>query len=157
MILDIVFGVTFLGSFSFCGVQLSKKIAGVRATPEELIFERLHENPSKLRLLLIHFRTFYRERYHIVAFWNMIGKSVYRTHILLMRVDNYSMKLLRWIRNRYEYAGGRNGKSWKKIVESAVLAESAPLGMTVAMRNMRSREGIRRVEPPKNFFSSEDQ
>lgn len=119
MILDIVFGLTFVGGAAAFYYKVALKFTELEAVPDSMIAERLHRENSRVRLVILHARTLYERRYHAMFFWNVLGKLIHRLHILMLRVDNHVTKLLKSIRSRYESAGGKNGIEWREFVEAS--------------------------------------
>ncbi|MEK7560881.1 MAG: hypothetical protein AAB539_02895 [Patescibacteria group bacterium] len=160
MILDFAFGLTFLGALSFLAGRITPKLRELGAVPEETIVMRLHENPSKARLFLLHFKTLYQKRYHHLLFLNFLGKAAHRLHIRLLRLDNGIVRLVKRIRARYETLGGKNGTSWRDMIEIPAAAHEPAANSDIPViaieedKNPPAREGehmfLRKYRAPDN-------
>ncbi len=117
--LDIFFGLTFVASAAAFYHNVAPKLSQLSAVPDHVIAERLHRENSRVRLVILHARTLYERRYHEMFFWNALGKVIHRLHILMLRADNHTTKLLRSVRSKYEAVGGKNGIEWKELVEAS--------------------------------------
>jgi len=117
MILDFTFGLTFIGTLALIFGRIKPKFRELGAIPHETVIARLHENPSKIRIFLLHFRTLYHKRYHHLIVLDFFGKTTHRAHIRLMRLDNAVVRILKGIRAKYEMLGGENGTSWRDMIE----------------------------------------
>ena len=105
MIIDVILGIVFLGSAFTLWCLVSQKIPGAVAIHDEVITQRLHENSARLRIFLLHFKTFYKEEYYHNLFWNFLGKIFYKLHIFILRIDNGLIGFLKKIRSRGGFAG----------------------------------------------------
>jgi len=105
MLIDIFLGIIFFGSCFALWYRVSEKIPHVVAIHDEVITQRLHENSARLRIFLLHFKTFYKEEYYHNLFWNFLGKVFYKLHIFILRLDNYIVLILKKIRAHNGYAG----------------------------------------------------
>lgn len=100
MLIDILLGIIFVGSCFFLWYRISEKIPEVVAIHDEVITQRLHENSARLRIFLLHVKTFYKEEYYHNLFWNFLGKIFYKLHIFVLRIDNSLLGFLKKIRRR---------------------------------------------------------
>ncbi len=100
MVISLIFSSVFLVSGYLLWSLLSQKIPQLVAIPDQVITERLHEDSAKLRLFLLHFKTFYREKKYQHYLWRHLGKVLYRLHLILLKVDNGVATLLKSIRAR---------------------------------------------------------
>ncbi len=123
MVVDIILAVSFLaGAFVFW-YRLSLKIPELIAIPDQVITERLEEDSAGMRLFLLRIKSYYREGKHKQVFWSFLGKTFYRMHLLLMRMDNGTVALLKKIRTHGEIVNGNgnttlSGKEyWQKLQE----------------------------------------
>ncbi|MBI4224769.1 MAG: hypothetical protein HY617_00405 [Candidatus Sungbacteria bacterium] len=105
MLIDILLGIIFVGSCYMIWHRISEKIPQVVAIPDEVITQRLHENSARLRIFLLHFKTFYKEEYYLNLFWSFWGKVFYKLHIFVLRLDNYIISILKKIRARNGFSG----------------------------------------------------
>ena len=126
MVVDIILIVSFLaGGFAFW-YRLSLKIPELIAIPDQVITERLEEDSAGIQLFLLRIRTYYREGKHKQVFWSFLGKTFYRIHLLLMRMDNRTVVLLKKIRTHGGIVNGNGGSGnttvnskeyWQKLQE----------------------------------------
>ena len=105
MLIDILLGIIFVGSCFALWYRISEKIPQVVAIHDEVITQRLHENSARLRIFLLHFKTFYKEEYYLNLFWSFFGKVFYKLHIFVLRLDNYIISVLKKIRARNGFSG----------------------------------------------------
>ncbi len=105
MLIDILLGIVFVGSCFALWYRLSEKIPQVVAIHDEVITQRLHENSARLRIFLLHFKTFYKEEYYHNLFWNFLGKVCYKLHIFVLKIDNALVGFLKKLRARDGLAG----------------------------------------------------
>ena len=100
MLITLVFGILFFGSCFALWYRISQKIPEVVAIHDDVITQRLHEDSARLRIFLLHFKTFYKEAYYHNVFWNFLGKIFYKLHIFVLRIDNSLIGVLKKIRIR---------------------------------------------------------
>lgn len=105
MLITLALGIVFFGSCFALWYRISEKIPQVVAIHDEVITQRLHENSARLRIFLLHFKTFYKEEYYHNLFWNFLGKICYKLHIAVLRIDNALLGFLKKIRARGGLAG----------------------------------------------------
>ena len=105
MLITLALGIVFFGSCFALWYRLSEKIPQVVAIHDEVITQRLHENSARLRIFLLHFKTFYKEEYYHNLFWNFLGKVCYKLHIFVLKIDNALIGFLKKIRTRDGLAG----------------------------------------------------
>lgn len=115
MILDSILLVTFAVSAYTLWYRISIHLPELTSIPDDVIMKRLDEDSARLKIFILQFRTFYRERHHVDLFWNFSSKVLYRIHIFLLRFDNAIVRHLQNIRVRMG-GNGSNGKNeyWKK-------------------------------------------
>lgn len=77
---------------------ISLKIPELVAVSDAVIVERLHEDSARVRIFLLHFKTFYREGRYRAWLWKLCEKAVARIHIFLLRADNGIVDILQKIR-----------------------------------------------------------
>lgn len=107
MIVNIVLGVLFLGSTGMLLFLFRGKMPQLAAIPEYIIAERLHARSAKFRLFIFHFKSFFRERRYWEVILRITGKTLYRIHIVVMRVDNGLVTLLKKLRaNGFAHGNG---------------------------------------------------
>lgn len=78
--------------------RVSQKIPELVAIPDEVIIDRLHEDSARIRVFLLSFRRRWSEREHHQVFLRYAEKALYKSHILVLRLDNGMMALLKKIR-----------------------------------------------------------
>lgn len=99
MISFVFLGVSII-CFYILGHRISLKIPQLAAISDEVITARFEEDSAKLRLLLLNFKSFYREGKFKIFFWSFSAKIVRRLHIALLRLDNGAVTLLERIKVR---------------------------------------------------------
>lgn len=110
MVFDILLGVIFTAGAFALWYRVSQKIPQLAAIPDQVITEGLQEDSARLRFFLLHFWTFYREKYYQDIFWKFVAKALYRLHIILLRLDNLFVRLLQQVRGERGVAlNGKNG------------------------------------------------
>ena len=98
MLITLAFGIVFGGSCFTLWYGISRKIPEVVAIHDDVITQRLHEDSARLRIFLLHFKTFYKEAYYHTIFWNFFGKIFYKLHIFILKIDNALVSFLKKIR-----------------------------------------------------------
>ncbi len=98
MLFDLFLTGVFLGSVVALWYFISLKIPELVAVSDAVIVERLHEDSARVRIFLLHFKTFYREGRHRAWLWKLCEKICYRAHIFLLRADNGIVDILQKIR-----------------------------------------------------------
>ena len=99
MLFNITLAISFLSSVLILWYRVSEKIPELIAIPDTVIFERLHEDSARIRIFLLHLKTFWREPQYQEAFRGFCEKILSRIHIALMRMDNGVNVLLKNIRS----------------------------------------------------------
>ncbi len=119
MLVDISLGIVFFSSASFLLRRISLKLPEIIMAPEETIREQLRKDRdrSRIYLFIVHFRTLWQERYFHNLFFNSAGKILQRLHILLLRLDNGVMYVLRKTRSGGAVQAHANGDYWKMLRE----------------------------------------
>ncbi|TSC76756.1 MAG: hypothetical protein G01um101433_682 [Parcubacteria group bacterium Gr01-1014_33] len=98
MVFDIFLGIIFAGSSMVVWSRISRKFPHLASIPDHVITERLHRDATKFRLFLIYFKSFYKEEFFHDILRGSASKVGYKIHILLMRMDNGVVRLLRKVR-----------------------------------------------------------
>src|SRR3989344_3957974 len=131
MIIDALLALTFFASLFMLWYRVSARIPELIAIPDEVITARLEEDSAKLRLFLLQIKSYYREEKYKHTFWRVWGKTLYKVHIGLLRLDNGTLNLLKRTRERTGVVNGLNGKDnvayWKQLKEEPHAA-STPKG-----------------------------
>ena len=113
MLFDFFLAAVFMVSASALWYLVSLKIPELVAISDSVIVERLHEDSARVRIFLLHFKTFYRQGLHWVWLRKLCEKVCHRLHIFLLRADNAVVALLRRI---------RTGGDLDKVVSSGALS-----------------------------------
>jgi hypothetical protein len=95
MLFNIFLSVSLVGSLALLWRRMSEKIPELVAIPDDVIVARLHEDSARVRIFLLHVRTFWREPRYRRAFWRFLEKICYRTHIVFLKMDNGLMALVK--------------------------------------------------------------
>lgn len=101
MTIDILLGLIFVSSGIILWSRIARKMPEVAMIPHTVITEQLATSRRRFHIVLLHilhFRTLYREHHYQDRFWQIIAKIVYRMHILLLRMDNRLVGILRRVR-----------------------------------------------------------
>ena len=152
MYIDIILGLVFTASLYILWQRVTRKIPELAAIPDKEVSVLLEENTAKLYRLILHvfhFRIFYRERHYQDKFWNFAVKVIFRVHILLLRLDNGLMGILKRIRiNREGVEPGNIPGDYIKQLRVPVSSEGEfPDERKNAMQEVRQR---RRTDISKN-------
>lgn len=128
MYIDILLGLVFFASLYLLWRSIMRKIPELAAIPDEEISVLLEENTAKLHwfiLHIFHFRIFYRERHYQDKFWNFSAKVIFKIHILILRLDNGLMSILKRIRTNREGVepGSIPGDYIKQLSEETRLSD----------------------------------
>lgn len=121
MVINIALALIFLCSLFFLWYKVSLKIPELVAIPDAVITERFYEDSAKLRLFVLHIKTYYREGKHKLVFWKFVGKTLYKLHLFTLRFDNGLVSVLKNIRSRGIALNGRDNTDsdyWKKVQEA---------------------------------------
>lgn len=120
MILDIFLVITFLASIATLWYRISIKIPELVAIPDEVITARLQEDSARARLFVLQLKKYWREEKYKEAFWKILGKTLYKFHIALLRTDNWTTVLLKHIRARgAEINGNGSGEYLKQLQQES--------------------------------------
>ena len=98
MLVDFFLAAILLTSAGALWYVISLKIPELVAVSDAVIVERLHEDSARVRIFLLHFKTFYREGRYRAWLWKLCEKAVARIHIFLLRADNGIVGILQKIR-----------------------------------------------------------
>ncbi len=109
MMLNLFLVAMFLINAGALWYFISLKIPELIAIPDAVIVERLHEDSAKVRIFILHFKTFYRQKHYRVWFWKFCEKIFYRLHIFFLRADNGIVALIGKIRMWGGIANGAPG------------------------------------------------
>ncbi len=128
-IIDITLAAVFVGALATLWVKVSEKLPVLATVPDHVIVGELERHARRIRLLALPIKTFYQEKRYRDLFFNAIGKVVYRLHILVMRMDNSLVLVLKFIqryaKNGYLVNGNGNGEYWKKLHSDESVAPDA--------------------------------
>lgn len=101
MTIDILLGLMFVSSGIILWSRIARKLPEVAMIPHTVITEELATSRRRFHIVILHilhFRTLYQGRHYQDRFWQVIAKMVYRVHILLLRMDNSLVNVLRRVR-----------------------------------------------------------
>lgn len=128
--------ILFAGSVGVLWHRISERIPELVAIPDEVIAARLHEDSARVRIFLLHARTFWREPRYRESFWNFCEKICYRAHIVLLRTDNGLMAAAKKIRAFGDRANaettGVATHQEEKTTETAAYASGISVSMSPA-------------------------
>ncbi len=117
MIIDITLLLIFLAGAGGLWYKVTQKIPELVAIPDSVITERLQEDSAKVRIFLLHLKTFYREAKYKEIFLKIVGRALYKFHIIVLRIDNFLVRLLQKIKTAgaFNGNGNTNGDYWKQL------------------------------------------
>lgn len=95
---DLFLLLLFVGGAGALWYVISLKIPELVAISDAVIVERLHEDSARIRIFLLQFKTFYREKQYRAWFLKFCEKIFFRIHIFLLRTDNALVALTKKIR-----------------------------------------------------------
>ena len=107
MYIDILLALAFGISIYILWRRVSDKIPELIATPDQDLSVLLEQNTAKLQrffLHVFHFRSFYRERRYHANIRLFVAKLLYRIHIIVLRLDNRIVLVLKRMRTGDEAA-----------------------------------------------------
>jgi hypothetical protein len=114
MLVDIALASIFVVSFGIFGFSVAQKLPQLYSIPDEVITERIEQSSARFRKVFLRLHKLYHEkrlRHGLLVFW---GRTLYRLHIIFMRLDNIVMDRLQDIRKRTGLTingSGRNDNS----------------------------------------------
>lgn len=120
MLIDFSLIFIFVASALALWYKISLKIPELVAIQDQVITQRFHEDSARLRLFMLHLKTYYREGRYKPVFWNFIAKNLYRLHLVLMRLDNGTAALLKRVRAQIEdletpISGQDRADYWQRV------------------------------------------
>lgn len=126
MIIDITFLLIFLAGFFGLWYKITQKIPELVAIPDQVISERLYEDSAKVRLFVFHLKIFFKEAKYKEVFLKIAGRTLYKLHISILRIDNFAVRLLQKIKTTgaFNGNGNTNGDYWKKLQEDVYDSEA---------------------------------
>ena len=141
MLLNIIFTILFVGGGVLLWFQITEKIPELVAIPDEVISERLNEDSAKLRILILHFKKFWHEGYFHDIFFQFVIKTLRRLHIVILRVDNWLVSILKKIQAKSNSANGEmtNAEYWNELKQSSLTANSRSREMHEVRARSRKR------------------
>lgn len=113
MLLDISLFAIFFVSTGIAWRRIALKLPELARLSDSVITEQFKTESAKVRLILFHFKIFWRERHYHDLFLNAAGKILYQTHIVLLRLDNSLMGVLQKIRGNGGFAP--DFTYWKRL------------------------------------------
>ena len=136
MIINLILLAIFLSSFFIVWCRVSQGIPRLATVSEEAIAAYLKEESSKLHFFVVEIKSFYRDKKYKEWLRVVWAKLLYRFHILLLKVDNKIITVLKDLR-------AVDTKTIESKVEDIVGKKiSAPL---VATRSMEKHPRIQEV------------
>jgi|GEM_PF-1613037 len=105
MLFNLFLIILFAGSIGILWHRISEKIPELVAIPDEVIVARLHEDSARVKIFLLHAKTFWREPRYRLIFWRSCEKICYRIHIIFLKMDNGLMALAKKVRSHGDIAG----------------------------------------------------
>lgn len=110
MLFNLFLVIIFAGSVGVLWHRISEKIPELVAIPDEVIVARLHEDSARVRIFLLHAKTFWREPRYRLIFWRFCEKICYRIHIIFLKMDNGLMALAKKVRSHGDIAGAEESE-----------------------------------------------
>lgn len=98
MLFDLTLILVGIGSTGVLWYRVSQKIPELVAIPDDVIIDRLHEDSARIRVFLLNARRYLREREYRPLFLQYAEKALHRLHILMLRLDNGTVLLLKKVR-----------------------------------------------------------
>mgnify|MGYP001600789286 CR=1 FL=1 len=98
MLFDLFAGIIFVACAYLLWVRVIEKVPELMAIPDSVIAQRLKEDSMWIHRAFLHlaqFRELYRARHYQHKFWRALSKAIWRIHILLLRLDNAILNLLK--------------------------------------------------------------
>lgn len=160
MYIDILLALAFVISISMLTRRVSEKIPDLALIPDQDISVLLEENTAKIQRLFLHifhFRSFYHERHYHEKFWSFTTKCLLKAHIILLRIDNSIMRLMKRVRsgNEMEIEQRHDAREYFSKLQEGILPSSAleKVNRVLEMRVRRRRRVVENVEPQKTESS----
>src|SRR3989344_1201249 len=123
MVIDISFAFIFIASALAFWYRVSAKLPELIAIPDDVIASRLHEDSAKFRVFALRLKLAYEEKRVQAGLLKVLGKFLYRFHIVIMRLDNWTLLCLKKIRAKGYYSGNGNGSVAPDTIEKIVSAD----------------------------------
>ena len=148
MLFNIFLGIVFLASACALWYRISLKLPQLVAIPDDIVTSRLHRDSSRWHLMVIHFRSLWREKYFQNLLANAIAKVLHKLHIGLLKIDNALVSVLRKLR----YENGNLKGAYTSLVtqepkngvqRSAAPAAPSPRRMSEVVALVRKTEDSR--------------
>ena len=119
MIIDITLLFIFLVGAGALWFKITQKIPELIAIPDQVITERLHEDSAQVRLFILHLKIFFKEAKYKDVFLKIVGRALYKFHIVVLRTDNFLVRWLQKIKTAgaFNGNGNTNGDYWKQLQE----------------------------------------
>lgn len=148
MAIDLTLLGLFLISAFLLWYKLSVKLPQLVAIPDQVITERFHEDSAKLRLFVLHLKVYYREKRYKSVFWRFVGKNLFRLHVLILRFDNWMVRILKSAKAKSEFIEGpevpekpeeASSVYWQKLNAAPEQPPSVPSGRKSRMEGVRKK------------------
>lgn len=119
ILIDLVFAIIFFVGVFGLWYRITQKIPELVAIPDQVITERLHEDSAQVRLFVLHLKTFYKEARYKDIFYGFLEKLLYKLHIVILRIDNAVVRVLKGVKTTGAINGNGNGNGeyWKQLQE----------------------------------------
>lgn len=121
MVIDISFAFIFIAGVFILWYRISAKLPELIAIPDEVIASRLHEDSAKFRVFALRLKLAYEEKRVQVGLFKVLGKFLYRFHIVIMRLDNRVLAGLKKIRAKGYYTSNGN-----EVIPSDMIVAKVP-------------------------------
>lgn len=156
MYIDILLALAFVISVSMLTRRISEKVPDLVLIPDQDISVLLEENTAKIQrffLHIFHFRSFYRKRHYHERLWSFTTKCLLKMHILLLRIDNSIMRLMKRMRssNEMEIEQRHDAREYFSKLQEDILPIKAPekVNRVLEIRTRRRKRFTENVEPQK--------
>lgn len=146
---DALLVVAFVGSIGVLWYRVSQKIPELVAIPDEVIVQRLHEDSARVRVFLLNLKRWWREEQYREPMWRFCEKIVYRLHILLLRVDNGMVALLKKVRSIGGLPNGNGNGNGNGAETHKAVPEEQPTAATSTMMSFPRSTRIQEVRRKK--------
>ena len=102
MVFNLFLLVVFIASAIVVWYRVSVKIPELAAVPEDVLAEQFYRDSAKVRFFIRRARDFYQEKQYQEIILRFSSRTLYKTHIILLRLDNGIVRLLKKIREKKE-------------------------------------------------------
>ena len=124
MLIDVSLILIFFAGLVALWLKLSQKIPELIAVPDQVITARFEEDSAKFRLFIVHLKSYYLEKRYKETLFRILGKALYRIHIIFLRLDNGTVDWLKKIRAKQ----GVNSGNGNGATSPEILSDKTPEG-----------------------------